>query len=400
MEIMATDTFKGLDLAPIKTERFEVSPPVVLAPMAGITNQAFRKLCREFGAGLYVSEMVTTRALVNRNPETIRMVTPDPDEEIKSVQLYGTDPQVMQEAVRLLVEENRADHIDINMGCPVPKVTRKGGGAALPWKKDLFSEIINSAVKTANETTKALGQKKVPVSVKMRIGIDEDHQTYLEASEAAARAGVAWVALHGRTANQMYSGKANWNAIRTLVERMQVFEVPVLGNGDIWSAQDAIKMVKDTGAAGVVIGRGCLGRPWIFGQLSAAFLGRPIPQDPGLAEISKIMYRHAQLLCELYGDYKGIRDIRKHIAWYLKGFSVGSELRTKLALVESLEEFETLLNQMDLNQDFPVSIADLPRGRTGSEKRVALPQGWLDSQYLNVNEASELVAAELSVSGG
>ncbi|MGA0986083.1 MAG: tRNA dihydrouridine synthase DusB [Candidatus Nanopelagicales bacterium] len=400
MEIMATDTFKGLDLAPIKTERFEVSPPVVLAPMAGITNQAFRKLCREFGAGLYVSEMVTTRALVNRNPETIRMVTPDPDEEIKSVQLYGTDPQVMQEAVRLLVEENRADHIDINMGCPVPKVTRKGGGAALPWKKDLFSEIINSAVKIANETTKALGQKKVPVSVKMRIGIDEDHQTYLEASEAAARAGVAWVALHGRTANQMYSGKANWNAIRTLVERMQVFEVPVLGNGDIWSAQDAIKMVKDTGAAGVVIGRGCLGRPWIFGQLSAAFLGRPIPQDPGLAEISKIMYRHAQLLCELYGDYKGIRDIRKHIAWYLKGFSVGSELRTKLALVESLEEFETLLNQMDLNQDFPVSIADLPRGRTGSEKRVALPQGWLDSQYLNVNEASELVAAELSVSGG
>lgn len=397
---MATDTFKGLDLAPIKTERFEVSPPVVLAPMAGITNQAFRKLCREFGAGLYVSEMVTTRALVNRNPETIRMVTPDPDEEIKSVQLYGTDPQVMQEAVRLLVEENRADHIDINMGCPVPKVTRKGGGAALPWKKDLFSEIINSAVKTANETTKALGQKKVPVSVKMRIGIDEDHQTYLEASEAAARAGVAWVALHGRTANQMYSGKANWNAIRTLVERMQVFEVPVLGNGDIWSAQDAIKMVKDTGAAGVVIGRGCLGRPWIFGQLSAAFLGRPIPQDPGLAEISKIIYRHAQLLCELYGDYKGIRDIRKHIAWYLKGFSVGSELRTKLALVESLEEFETLLNQMDLNQDFPVSIADLPRGRTGSEKTVALPQGWLDSQYLNVNEASELVAAELSVSGG
>ena len=397
---MATDTFKGLDLAPIKTERFEVSPPVVLAPMAGITNQAFRKLCREFGAGLYVSEMVTTRALVNRNPETIRMVTPDPDEEIKSVQLYGTDPQVMQEAVRLLVEENRADHIDINMGCPVPKVTRKGGGAALPWKKDLFSEIINSAVKTANETTKALGQKKVPVSVKMRIGIDEDHQTYLEASEAAARAGVAWVALHGRTANQMYSGKANWNAIRTLVKRMQVFEVPVLGNGDIWSAQDAIKMVKDTGAAGVVIGRGCLGRPWIFGQLSAAFLGRPIPQDPGLAEISKIMYRHAQLLCELYGDYKGIRDIRKHIAWYLKGFSVGSELRTKLALVESLEEFETLLNQMDLNQDFPVSIADLPRGRTGSEKTVALPQGWLDSQYLNVNEASELVAAELSVSGG
>lgn len=397
---MVTNTPKGLTLKPIKTERFEISPPVVLAPMAGITNQAFRKLCREFGAGLYVSEMVTTRALINRNPETIRMVTPDPDEEIKSVQLYGTDPMVMRAAVRLLIEENRADHIDINMGCPVPKVTRKGGGAALPWKKDLFSEIISSAVKTANETTKALGQKSVPVSVKMRIGIDESHKTYLEASRAAAIAGVAWVALHGRTANQMYSGKANWDAIKTLVEKMQEFEIPVLGNGDIWSAQDALKMISQTGAAGVVIGRGCLGRPWIFGQLSAAFLGRPIPKDPGLAEISRIMYRHAQLLCELYGEYKGIRDIRKHIAWYLKGFSVGSELRTKMALVESLNQFDALLNQLDLSQEFPESIADLPRGRAGSEKKVSLPQGWLDSQYLNQEEASVLSAAELAVSGG
>lgn len=397
---MVTNTPKGLTLKPIKTERFEISPPVVLAPMAGITNQAFRKLCREFGAGLYVSEMVTTRALINRNPETIRMVTPDPDEEIKSVQLYGTDPLVMRAAVRLLIEENRADHIDINMGCPVPKVTRKGGGAALPWKKDLFSEIISSAVKTANETTKALGQKSVPVSVKMRIGIDESHKTYLEASRAAAIAGVAWVALHGRTANQMYSGKANWDAIKTLVEKMQEFEIPVLGNGDIWSAQDALKMISQTGAAGVVIGRGCLGRPWIFGQLSAAFLGRPIPKDPGLAEISRIMYRHAQLLCELYGEYKGIRDIRKHIAWYLKGFSVGSELRTKMALVESLNQFDALLNQLDLSQEFPESIADLPRGRAGSEKKVSLPQGWLDSQYLNQEEASVLSAAELAVSGG
>ncbi len=397
---MVTNTPKGLALKPIKTERFEISPPVVLAPMAGITNQAFRKLCREFGAGLYVSEMVTTRALINRNPETIRMVTPDPDEEIKSVQLYGTDPTVMQSAVRLLIEENRADHIDINMGCPVPKVTRKGGGAALPWKKDLFSEIISSAVKTANETTKALGQKSVPVSVKMRIGIDEAHETYLEASRAAAIAGVAWVALHGRTANQMYSGKANWDAIKTLVEKMQEFEIPVLGNGDIWSAQDALKMISQTGAAGVVIGRGCLGRPWIFGQLSAAFLGKPIPKDPGLAEISRIMYRHAQLLCELYGEYKGIRDIRKHIAWYLKGFSVGSELRTKMALVESLNQFDALLNQLDLSQEFPESIADLPRGRAGSEKKVSLPQGWLDSQYLNQEEANVLSAAELAVSGG
>lgn len=397
---MVNSTLKGVTLKALQTARFEVSPPVVLAPMAGITNQAFRKLCREFGAGLYVSEMVTSRALVNRNPETIRMVTPDLDEKIKSIQLYGVDPQVMGAAVRLLIEENRADHIDINMGCPVPKVTKKGGGAALPWKKDLFSEIIKTAVNTANETTKALGQKQVPITVKMRIGIDEQHKTFIEASKTAAEAGVAWVALHGRTASQMYSGKADWSAIARLVEEMQNYETPVLGNGDIWSAQDALAMVSQTGAAGVVIGRGCLGRPWIFGQLAAAFKGEEIPKDPPLSEVSKIMYRHAQLLCDLYDEYKGIRDIRKHIAWYLKGFSAGSELRTKMALVESLREFQELLDQLDLTQTYPESVADKPRGRTGSEKKVSLPQGWLDSQYLNELQENELCEAELSVSGG
>lgn len=397
---MVNSALKGVTVKALKTARFEVSPPVVLAPMAGITNQAFRKLCREFGAGLYVSEMVTSRALVNRNPETIRMVTPDLDEKIKSIQLYGVDPQVMGAAVRLLIEENRADHIDINMGCPVPKVTKKGGGAALPWKKDLFSEIVKTAVNTANETTKALGQKQVPITVKMRIGIDEQHKTFIEASKAAAEAGVAWVALHGRTASQMYSGKADWSAIARLVEEMQNYETPVLGNGDIWSAQDALAMVSQTGAAGVVIGRGCLGRPWIFGQLAAAFKGEEIPKDPPLSEVSKIMYRHAQLLCDLYDEYKGIRDIRKHIAWYLKGFSAGSELRTKMALVESLREFQELLDQLDLTQTYPESVADKPRGRTGSEKKVSLPQGWLDSQYLNELQENELCEAELSVSGG
>jgi len=397
---MVTKTPEGLKLKPLVTERFEVSPPVVLAPMAGITNQAFRKLCREFGAGLYVSEMVTSRALINRNPETIRMVTADPDEKIKSVQLYGVDPKVMGEAVELLIKENRADHIDINMGCPVPKVTRKGGGAALPWKKDLFSEIVSTAVQTANATTDSLGVKKVPITVKMRIGIDQEHKTYLSASRAAAEAGVAWVALHGRTANQMYSGKADWQAIAELVEEMKVYNLPVLGNGDIWSAQDALNMVEQTQVSGVVIGRGCLGRPWLFGQLAAAFKGEPIPRDPNLFEVTEIMQRHAQLLCELYGDYKGIREIRKHIAWYLKGFSAGSDLRTKLAVVDSLDQLEGLLNQLDLDQEFPEAIIDKPRGRTGSEKKVSLPQGWLDSEFITPTESSDLCEAELSVSGG
>ena len=384
----------------LKTPRFEVDPPVVLAPMAGITNQAFRRLCREYGAGLYVSEMVTSRALIERSPETIRMVTPDPDEQIRSVQLYGVDPEVMSKAVEMLIREDRADHIDLNMGCPVPKVTKKGGGAALPWKQDLFKEILESAVNTSNKITTELGVKKVPVTVKMRMGIDDDHLTYIEAGKIAAKAGVTWVALHARTAEQMYSGKARWHAIKTLVEELKEFNVPVLGNGDIWSAQDALEMVKETGCAGVVVGRGCLGRPWLFGQLSAAFAGKEIPKDPGLEVVSQIIKRHAVLLCELYGEYKGIRDIRKHMAWYLKGFSVGNQLRTSLAMVESLENLDFLLAKLDINQAFPEVVVDKPRGRVGSQKKVSLPHNWLNSRSIEKSEVKDLREAELSVSGG
>ena len=384
----------------LQTSRFEVDPPVVLAPMAGITNQAFRRLCREYGAGLYVSEMVTSRALIERSPETIRMVTPDPDEQIRSVQLYGVDPEVMSKAVEMLIRENRADHIDLNMGCPVPKVTKKGGGAALPWKQDLFKDILESAVNTSNKVTSELGVKKVPVTVKMRMGIDDEHLTYIEAGKIAAKAGVTWVALHARTAEQMYSGKARWQAIKTLVEELKEFNVPVLGNGDIWSAQDALEMVKETGCAGVVVGRGCLGRPWLFGQLAAAFAGKEIPKDPGLEVVSQIIKRHAVLLCELYGEYKGIRDIRKHMAWYLKGFSVGNQLRTSLAMVESLENLDFLLAKLDINQAFPEVVVDKPRGRVGSQKKVSLPHNWLNSRSIEKSEVKDLREAELSVSGG
>jgi nifR3 family TIM-barrel protein len=384
----------------LQTPRFEVDPPVVLAPMAGITNQAFRRLCREYGAGLYVSEMVTSRALIERSPETIRMVTPDPDEQIRSVQLYGVDPEVMSKAVEMLIREDRADHIDLNMGCPVPKVTKKGGGAALPWKQDLFKDILESAVKTSNKVTYELGVKKVPVTVKMRIGIDDEHLTYIEAGRIAAKAGVTWVALHARTAEQMYSGKARWQAIKTLVDELRDFNVPVLGNGDIWSAQDALEMVKETGCAGVVVGRGCLGRPWLFGQLAAAFAGEEIPKDPGLEVVSQIIKRHAVLLCELYGEYKGIRDIRKHMAWYLKGFSVGNQLRTSLAMVESLENLDFLLAKLDTNQAFPEVVVDKPRGRVGSQKKVSLPHNWLNSRSIEKSEVKDLRDAELSVSGG
>lgn len=370
----------------LQTSRFVVNPPVVLAPMAGITNQAFRRLCREYGAGLYVSEMVTSRALIERSPETIRMVTPDPDEQIRSVQLYGVDPEVMSKAVEMLIRENRADHIDLNMGCPVPKVTKKGGGAALPWKQDLFKSILESAVNTANKVATELGVKPVPVTVKMRMGIDDDHLTYLEAGRAAANAGVAWVALHARTAEQMYSGKARWDAIKNLVEELKDLNVPVLGNGDIWSGADAVNMINQTGCNGVVVGRGCLGRPWLFADLVSALNGENTRVNPTLFEVRDVMLRHGQLLVEYFeNEDRAMRDIRKHMAWYLKGFSVPREIRSSLGMVTSLAHMSELLSHLE-DQPYPQAVGDAPRGRTSHGRAVTLPDGWLDDpdEFANI----------------
>ena len=373
-------------------------PPVVLAPMAGITNRAFRRLCRESalasgarGTGMYVSEMVTSRALVERSAESLDLVTFGPDESPRAVQLYGVAPGTVAAAVRLLVEEDRADHIDLNFGCPVPKVTRKGGGSALPWKRDLFRSIVRSAITAADG---------VPVSVKMRKGIDDDHLTYLDAGRAAAEEGVAWVALHGRTTAQMYAGTADWDAIARLKEALAPLGTPVLGNGDIWTAQDAMRMVAQTGCDGVVVGRGCLGRPWLFGQLAAGFHGEPIPPDPGLATVLATLRRHAQLLVDDYGELKGCRDIRKHMAWYLKGFSVRQQVRQALGTVESLAELDDLLGQIDPDQEFNVAVGEGPRGRTSGNRRPTLPDGWLETCDLDDEAARLVAAAEISVSGG
>jgi nifR3 family TIM-barrel protein len=367
-----------------------VDPPVVLAPMAGITNRAFRRLCREFGAGLYVSEMVTSRGLVEGDRETLDMVRFHPSESPRSVQLFGVDPMVVGRAVEIVVRQDLADHVDLNFGCPVPKVTRRGGGSALPWKADLFREIVTSAVEAADG--------RVPVTVKMRKGIDEDHLTYLRAGESAARAGVAWVALHGRTAGQMYSGQADWDAIARLKEHLAPIGTPVLGNGDIFSAADALAMVRSTGCDGVVVGRGCLGRPWLFAQLAAAFAGRPIPPDPGIDGVISTYRRHAQLLVEEFGERRGCREIRKHHAWYFKGFRVQRQVRQGLGLVESLAQVDALTAQIEPDQPWPAGAADGPRGRTGPPRRVVLPQGWLESTELP--EGFAMAPAELSTSGG
>ncbi len=377
-------------VAPLEIPGLTVSPPVVLAPMAGITNRAFRRLCREQGAGLYVSEMVTARAFVEGNDKTRRLIAFDDDESPRSLQFYTVAPDVLREAVRRVVAQDLADHIDLNFGCPVPKVTRKGGGSALPWKQDLFRDIVTAAVEAADG--------RIPITVKMRKGIDDDHLTYLRAGRAAADAGVAWIALHARTAEQFYGGTADWAAIARLKE--EVPEVPILGNGDIWSADDAARMMAQTGCDGVVVGRGCLGRPWLFGQLADRLSGRQVRPTPDLAGVIATYRRHAQLLVEAFGDYVGCREIRKHHAWYLKGFRVNRIVRSGLGQVGSLAEIDDLLALIDIDQTHPEPMATGPRGRTSGARPVALPEGWLLSPSVAEGDARTLADAEVATSGG
>jgi nifR3 family TIM-barrel protein len=366
-----------------------LASPVVLAPMAGVTNVAFRTLCRELErarvgtvSGLYVCEMVTARALVERHPATVHMTTFSDDETPRSLQLYTVDPVTTYAAVKMIADEGLADHVDMNFGCPVPKVTRRGGGAALPFKRRLFGQIVAAAVRATAGT-------EVPVTVKFRIGIDDAHHTHLDAGRIAELEGAAAVALHARTAAQRYSGAADWDEIARL--KQHVHTIPVLGNGDIFDSSDALTMMATTGCDGVVIGRGCLGRPWLFAELSAAFTGRPAPVPPTLGEVADIIRRHAGLLAAHFGEDKGMRDLRKHIGWYLHGFPAGSELRRALALVRSLDELDRLLGRLDTDVAFP-EAATGPRGRQGSPARVALPDGWLaDSDDCTVPAGADVM---------
>ncbi len=366
-----------------------LASPVVLAPMAGVTNVAFRTLCRELEqarvgtvSGLYVCEMVTARALVERHPATLHMTTFADDETPRSLQLYTVDPATTYAAVKMIADEGLADHVDMNFGCPVPKVTRRGGGAALPFKRRLFGQIVAAAVHATAGTD-------IPVTVKFRIGIDDAHHTHLDAGRIAELEGAAAVALHARTAAQRYSGTADWDEIARLKQHVRT--IPVLGNGDIFDASDALTMMAATGCDGVVIGRGCLGRPWLFAELSAAFTGHRTPAPPTLGEVADIIRRHASLLAAHFGEDKGMRDLRKHIGWYLHGFPAGSELRRALALVKSIDELDRLLGQLDTDVAFP-QAATGPRGRQGSPARVALPDGWLaDSEDCTVPAGADVM---------
>jgi nifR3 family TIM-barrel protein len=372
-------------MASLKLGTIAVDPPVVLAPMAGVTNVAFRRLCRTFGAGLYVSEMITARALVEGNAKTLGMAAFADDEPVRSVQLCGVDPVVMGAAVRRLVREIGVDHIDLNFGCPAAKVTRQGGGAALPLHPVLFRSIVSAAISSA---------EGVPVTVKMRIGVDDEHVTYLDSARIAEDEGVAAITLHGRTAEQLYSGSADWRAIAEL--KAAVSTIPVLGNGDLWEAADALAMVAATGCDGVVVGRGCLGRPWLFRDLADAFAGRPIQAPPILGEIVEMMRSHVELLAEAFGADLGVRQFRKHSGWYLTGMPVGSAVRRSLAQAGTLEEVHRLLDGVDGALAFPAAAMRMARGHTNGPRAVSLPSGWLDS----VEDPTPPTGGDVLVSGG
>ena len=368
---------------------FTPAAPVVLAPMAGVTNAAFRALCREMAPGLvYVNEMVMATAVVHGNAKTEQMMRFGPDEQPRSLQVYGSDPVMIGEAIRRLCDAGRVDHVDINFGCPAAKVTRKGGGAAVPAKPNLLRAILRAAVSAA-------APHGVPITAKFRKGLYDDLLTFVSTGRIAAEEGVAWIALHARTAEQHYAGVADWRAIGEL--KAAVPEIPVLGNGDIWEAADAVRMMRDTGCDGVVVGRGCLGRPWLFANLVDALHGRDVAPSPLLGEAMSVMAHHARLLVDHLGADIALRDFRKHTSWYLTGYPVGGDIRRLFANVSTLDELEDLIARLDPSLALVDGGERIRRGHTNGPIRVALPNGYLDHlDDLTVPDDAHLMA----LSGG
>ena len=385
---------KPNEFTPVNIGPIRVWPPVVLAPMAGVTNYPFRALCKQFGAGLYVSEMITARPLVEGNAKTLKLADFGPDESPRSLQLYGVDPHYVGEAVKRLVGEGRVDHIDMNFGCPVRKVTRKGGGAAIPVKPRLLRKIVSAAVGAA---------KEVPVTIKFRMGINDDILTYRDAGRIGEETGCAAVGLHARTAAQLYDGEARWDAIGDLKSRLRI---PVFGNGDIWEAQDALRMMRTTGCDGVIVGRGCLGRPWLFRDLAAVFGGDPAdenvqggvspPDPPNLGEVIRVMCDHARRLSSWFGEGPAMRSFRRHATWYTKGFRGSAPLRNQLMHVASIADLENALARLDASQPFPPKAMRVPRGKRSGTQTVSLPAGYLDDR----NDATPPDAGAAAMNSG
>lgn len=312
----------------------------ILAPMAGVTDLPFRLLCKEQGAGLLCMEMISAKALQYKNKNTKTLLSIHPDEYPVSLQLFGSDAEIMSRMAQE-IEELPFQILDINMGCPVPKVVKNGEGSALMNQPKLVYEIVSKIVKAINK----------PVTVKIRKGFDENHVNAVEIAKIIEEAGAAAVAIHGRTREQYYSGKADWGIIRQVKEAVSI---PVIGNGDVVSAESALALRTQTGCDGVMIGRGAQGNPWIFSDLIQYERTGSIPPRPDHAAIRNMMLRHARMQIEFKGDYLGIREMRKHVAWYTKGLKGSAKLRDDINKVESYEELEKLLYERVSLPGYPV----------------------------------------------
>jgi nifR3 family TIM-barrel protein len=363
-------------MLPLRIGSFRPSAPVVLAPMAGVTNAPFRTMCREQAPDLvYVNEMVMAAAVVHGNDKTRRMMTFGPDERPRSLQIYGSDPEMLGRAVHRVCDEGLVDHVDLNFGCPAAKVTRRGGGAAVPAKPRLLRAVVRAAVGAARPYG-------VPVTAKFRMGLWDHLRTDIETGLICADEGVAWIALHARTVEQHYSGEASWDAIGEL--KHAVDGIPVLGNGDIWEAGDALEMMRRTGCDGVVIGRGCLGRPWLFGDIVRAHHGEAAAPARPLGVVIGAMQRHARLLADHYIDHGGepyaMRDFRKHTNWYVSGYPVGPEVRRRLSQIASLAELDDIVGGLDPELHLVEGGERIKRGHTNGPIKVSLPEHFLDDR--------------------
>lgn len=315
-----------------KIGNVEMENNLVLAPMAGVTDLPFRLLCKEQGCGLLYTEMISAKAVLYRNKNTKPLLEVTPQERPIALQLFGSEPEIMAQIAAEL-EEGPYDIFDINMGCPVPKIVNNGEGSALMKDPVLAAEIVRAMVKAI----------KKPVTVKIRKGFTEETKNAVELAKRLEDAGVAAIAVHGRTREQYYSGKADWEIIRKVKEAVSV---PVIGNGDIFSPKEAKTIIEDTGCDACMIGRGAQGNPWIFSQILNFFQTGQYQEKPSVEEVKKMILTHTKLQLKYKGDYIGIREMRKHIAWYTTGYPYSAQLRNKVNMVETYQELEKLIAEL------------------------------------------------------